>query len=123
MSEVHPLTPKPNSQPPAPRLATSEDIPRAIEFLINFVFKWTFLAIASLLALVAVIAFLGAWPWFVLYPALALATGALLFSFTFKPKGKFHFDRHGPGVLVPPDKSASSVAQSPDAPTPDSQDP
>jgi len=88
-------------KPLGARLATSEDIPRAVEFLINFVIRWTLFFFSGLFGLLALVAVLRGWAWWVLIPAAALSLGSFVIAWSTKPRGRFVTDAHGPIIVVP----------------------
>ncbi len=92
-------------EPTTPRPASSEDIPRAVEFLINTALRWFFYFVGAMFGLLALASWLKGWPWWVLTAALVLSLAAILLARTFRPRGKFIFDSHGPMVMVPRPKS------------------
>jgi hypothetical protein len=81
--------------------ATSEAIPRAVEFLILLLLRWACFGLAGAAGLLAVAAWRGDWPaWAAAIPAgagaVALAVGAAI-----RPRGRVRWDRDGPSVVVP----------------------
>jgi hypothetical protein len=82
-----------------PRPASSEDIPRAVEFLINLVLRGVCFLLAGISALVALIAWFAAWSW--RSAPLILAFVFFAGTFAFRPRGKMVFDRVVPSVIVP----------------------
>lgn len=84
------------------RLATSEDIPRAVEFLILSVFGCGCLAVALVLALLSIAAWLMPWNRWLATALSALALAAVAVGLAIRPRGRFRFDRVGPSIIVPP---------------------
>ncbi len=84
-----------------PRLATSEDIPRAIEYLIQRVLRFAGFGISAVLGMVAFSAFWHGWSLWVVTPALTLAGMAFMAAISIRPRGEIIFDNHGPIIVVP----------------------
>jgi hypothetical protein len=89
------------TDPPKPPPATSEAIPLAVEFLINLMLRWFCLILAGAFGLLALAAWVEAWAWWVVLPALALTLVSFACAFSFRPRGKIVVDRVGPSVIVP----------------------
>ena len=94
-------------KPTTPRPASSEDIPRAVEFLINTALRWFFFLVGAMFGLLAIASWRLGWSWWVLIPTLIFSLAAILLARTFRPRGKLVFDSHGPIVMVPGTKSTS----------------
>ena len=76
-------------------------IPLAVEFLINLVLRWTCFVLAGAFGLLALVALIQAWSWWILMPALAITLGSFVCAVLIRPQGKLAFDRSGPIVIVP----------------------
>lgn len=101
MSERDPVSRQSN-------LATSEDIPRAIEYLIQRVLRFACYAACATLGMVAFAAFWHDWSWWVVVPLLALACAAFRAAISIRPRGKLIFDEHGPIIVVPRPQASTS---------------
>ena len=98
---------EPEREPLKPRPATSETIPRAVEFLINLILRWICFALAGAFGLFTVVAWIIGWPWWVVLPALALTLAFFACAFSIRPQGKIVFDSGGPSIVVPTQKPAN----------------
>lgn len=103
MSELDPAS-RPSN------LATSEDIPRAIEYLIQRVLRFACYGVCGTLGMVAFAAFWHGWSWWIVIPLLVLACAALRAAISIRPRGKIIFDEHGPIIVVP--RPQASTAES-----------
>ena len=92
---------EPEMEPLKPRPATSETIPRAVEFLINLMVRWICFALAGAFSLLSLVGWLAAWPWWVGLPTLALTLAFFLCAFSIRPRGKIVYGSGGPIVIVP----------------------
>ncbi len=99
-------------KPTGPRPGGKEDVARAIEFLMNFVIRWTLFFFFGVFGLLALAAWLRGWAWWVLIPAAALAVVCFVLGWSTKPRGKFASDAHGPMIIVPR-SSGESTAKEP----------
>ncbi len=63
-----------------PKQATSEDIPRAVEFLILFVIRWMSCAASGIFGLVSIAGWFSHWPRWVVIPSSILAARDPTFS-------------------------------------------
>jgi hypothetical protein len=95
----------PDQKTTQPTLATSDDIPRAVEFLILFFLRWTCFGFGGLLGLLTLTAWLRAWAWWVVVPLSILACVTIGCGVLMQPQGKFQFDRVGPSIIVPASRS------------------
>jgi VIT1/CCC1 family predicted Fe2+/Mn2+ transporter len=86
---------------PQPRLGTSEDIPRAIEYLIQRVLQFVSFGTSAVLGLVAFSAFWHEWSLWIVIPVVLLACAAFLAGISIRPRVKVIFDAHGPIIVVP----------------------
>ena len=81
--------------------ATSDAIPRAVEFLILTLLRWAFFCLAGVFGLLAVTAWLRHWPWWVAVALSVFLLATAVCGVAIRPRGKFRFDRVGPSVIVP----------------------
>jgi hypothetical protein len=93
--------PEQESTRPIRRAATSDDIPRAVEYLIHLLLRWTCLAVAGVLGLIDVVGWLHHWTWWLVVPLLVLTMAALACGLSIRPRGRMVFDRVGASVVVP----------------------
>lgn len=81
--------------------ATSDDIPRAVEFLLLSVIRWSSFGIAALFGFLSIIAWMWHWPQWISVLLMVASVLAFLFGRVNRPKGKWRFDSHGPMIDVP----------------------
>ena len=81
--------------------ATSDDIPRAVEFLLLSVIRWVSFSCSALFGLLSIIAWMRDWPTWISIPLMAVSVLALLFGRVSRPKGRWRFDSRGPMIEVP----------------------
>src|SRR3954468_8284365 len=97
--------PEPDKKAAQPKLATSEAIPKAVEFLILFLIRWACFGLAGAFGFLSLAAALCCWAaWIagllILFTGLMIACGAAI-----RPQGEFRFDRVGPSIIVPDSSS------------------
>src|SRR5262249_20936085 len=94
-------------QPPSegakpPRPATSEDIPRAAEFLLLFLMRWALFGLAAGAGLLLIAAWTSGWPRWAIATLAAFMFAGVACGASLRPRGGFRFDRVGPCIIVPP---------------------
>ncbi len=80
---------------------TSDDIPRAVEFLLLSLIRWLSFGCAALFGLLSIIAWMRHWPRWISVPFMVVSVLAFLFGRINRPKGKWRFDSRGPKIEVP----------------------
>ena len=97
--------PEPDEKLTRPKLATSEDIPRAVEFLILFFLRWTCFGFGGIFGLLSLTAWVAGWTWWVVVPLSIFTFLTIGCGVAMRPQGKFKFDRVGPSIIVPASRS------------------
>lgn len=100
---------KPGSGGRLPRPATSEEIPRAVEFLLLFLMRWALFGLAGVAGLLLIAALTLGWVWWVRAVLTTLTFAAMVFGASIRPRGSFRFDRAGPIIVVPTTIRAGNV--------------
>jgi hypothetical protein len=90
-----------------PRLATSQDIPRAVEYLINAFVRGVCVVAAGSFGLLALLGVLLGWSWWAMLPVSLIAVLSLLFAIRIRPRGRMAFDSKGPIIVVPREEPRS----------------
>jgi hypothetical protein len=92
---------EPEDRANRPSHATSEDIPRAVEFLIQFLIRWICFGLAGGFGLLSITAWARHWTWWAAIPFSVFTVMMVVCGAAIRPRGKFRFDRVGPSIVVP----------------------